>query len=169
MAMKLRQQARPRDLRVGWHTTLVGRKLDQGILVKMVLEDTEVRAVHEMPIDAPSHAKPVDSATSGVMHGETKAKAVAALTFEGSPFETPSCPMAAKDDAATDKASCELDAKPDAAKKQKVMDLLDMAATAYASGKYIECEAFAKRALSVDPDELAATILVVQSPDGEAI
>jgi hypothetical protein len=33
-------------VRVGWHTTMVGRKLDQGILVKLVLEDTEIRAIH---------------------------------------------------------------------------------------------------------------------------
>ncbi len=87
----------PEDLRVGWHTTLVGRKLDQGILVKMVLEDTEVRAVHEMPIDAPSHAKPVDAATSATTHGHTTAKAVASISFEDSPFEAPVCPVATAD------------------------------------------------------------------------
>ena len=86
----------PEDLRVGWHTTLVGRKLDQGILVKMVLEDTEVRAVHEMPIDASSHAKPVDAATRATTHGQTKAKAVASISFEDSPFEAPVCPVASK-------------------------------------------------------------------------
>jgi hypothetical protein len=41
-------QAMPEDVRIGWHTTLVGRKLDQGILVKMVFEDTEIRAVHSV-------------------------------------------------------------------------------------------------------------------------
>ena len=153
----------PEDLRVGWHTTLVGRKLDQGILVKMVLEDTEVRAVHEMPIDTPSHAKPVDAATSGTTHGQTKAKEVASISFENSPFEAPVCPMAATDDAAAGKESCELEAKANAAKKQKVKELLDRASTAYAAAKYVECEALAEQALSIDPDELAATILVYKA------
>ncbi len=137
----------PEDLRVGWHTTLVGRKLDQGILVKMVLEDTEVRAVHEMPIDTPSHAKPVDAATSATTHGQINAKAVASISFEDSPFETPVCPMATKDDASAGKASCELDAKANADKKQEMKDLMDKAVTAYAAAKYVECEALAKQAL----------------------
>ncbi len=148
----------PEDLRVGWHTTLVGRKLDQGILVKMVFEDTEIRAVHQMPIDSLSHGKSVDSPTSGVMHSQTKAGAVSSLSFEGSPFETPECPT--KDGAAAGKASCELDANAIAARKQKVKDLMDKAITAYAAANYVECEALARHALSVDPNETAATILV---------
>ena len=36
----------PENVRVGWHTTMVGRKLDQGILVSVVFEDTVIRAVH---------------------------------------------------------------------------------------------------------------------------
>ena len=42
------------DLRVGWHTTMVGRKLDQGILVQIVLEDTQIRAVHHLNFPASS-------------------------------------------------------------------------------------------------------------------
>jgi len=38
-------------VRVGWHTTMVGRKLDQGILVKLVFEDTEIRAVHRVKLN----------------------------------------------------------------------------------------------------------------------
>ena len=40
-------EAAPEDVRVGWHTTMVGRKLDQGILVQVVFEDTVIRAVHQ--------------------------------------------------------------------------------------------------------------------------
>lgn len=40
----------PENIRVGWHTTMVGRKLDQGILVQMVFEDTLVRAVHHVSV-----------------------------------------------------------------------------------------------------------------------
>ena len=38
-------------VRSGCHATMVGRKLDQGILVKLVFEDTEVRAVHRLKLD----------------------------------------------------------------------------------------------------------------------
>ena len=41
----------PENFRVGWHTTVVGRKLDQGILVQLVFEDTVVRAVHRVSVD----------------------------------------------------------------------------------------------------------------------
>ena len=51
----------------------------------------------------------------------------------------------------------------DKAKKAKMKDLMDKAMTAYAEGKYIECEAFAKRAMEVDPNELAASMLVFKA------
>jgi len=51
----------------------------------------------------------------------------------------------------------------DKAKKIKMKDLMDKAMTAYAEGKYIECEALAKRAMEVDPNELAASILVYKA------
>ena len=41
----------PENLRVGWHTTMVGRKLDQGILVSVVFEDTVIRAVHHVKVN----------------------------------------------------------------------------------------------------------------------
>ena len=41
----------PEHVRVGWHTTMVGRKLDQGILVQVVFEDTVIRAVHHVKVD----------------------------------------------------------------------------------------------------------------------
>ena len=40
---------------------------------------------------------------------------------------------------------------------------MDKATTAYAEGKYVECEAFAKRAMEVDPNELAASMLVFKA------
>ena len=42
-------------------------------------------------------------------------------------------------------------------------DLMDKAMTAYAEGKYVECEAFAKRAMEIDPNELAASMLVFKA------
>ncbi len=51
----------------------------------------------------------------------------------------------------------------DKAKKAKMKDLMDKAMTAYAEGKYVECEALAKRAMEVDPNELAASMLVFKA------
>jgi hypothetical protein len=65
----------PEAIRVGWHTTMIGRKLDQGILVKLVFEDTEIRAIHRVKLDrnaaherttsmksAPTHCAVMDAA-----------------------------------------------------------------------------------------------------------
>ena len=51
----------------------------------------------------------------------------------------------------------------DKAKKLRMKDLMDKATTAYAEGKYVECETFAKRAMEVDPNELAASMLVYKA------
>ena len=48
----------PEEVRIGWHTTLIGRKLDQGILVKMVFEDTEIRGVHQVTFPPGADARP---------------------------------------------------------------------------------------------------------------
>ncbi len=40
----------PEKIRAGWMTTMVGRKLDQGILVRMVAENTAVLAVHHVAL-----------------------------------------------------------------------------------------------------------------------
>jgi hypothetical protein len=42
------------NVRVGWHTTMVGRKLDQGVLVRIVLEDTEIRSIHHVNLPVAS-------------------------------------------------------------------------------------------------------------------
>jgi hypothetical protein len=61
-------------IRVGWHTTLVGRKLDQGILVKMVIEDTEIRGVHKVYLNADEQARNRKSndSISGPVQGDCK-------------------------------------------------------------------------------------------------
>ena len=51
----------------------------------------------------------------------------------------------------------------DGAKKARLKELMDKATTAYAQGNYVECEAFAKRAMEVDPNELAASMLVFKA------
>jgi len=52
------------NVRVGWHTTMVGRKLDQGILVQIVLEDTELRAVHHLNIAGATESRRSAAQTS---------------------------------------------------------------------------------------------------------
>jgi type II secretory pathway component GspD/PulD (secretin) len=51
----------------------------------------------------------------------------------------------------------------DKAKKIKMKELMDKATTAYAAGNYVECEAFAKQAMEVDPNEVAASMLVFKA------
>jgi hypothetical protein len=46
----------PEKVRTGWVATMVGRALDQGVLVRLVLEDTEIAAVHHVTLSEPGHA-----------------------------------------------------------------------------------------------------------------
>ncbi|MGA7497566.1 MAG: hypothetical protein WBX00_12640, partial [Isosphaeraceae bacterium] len=51
----------------------------------------------------------------------------------------------------------------DKAKKARLKEFMDKAQGAYAEGNYAECEAYAKRAAEVDPNEVAATMLVFKA------
>ena len=51
----------------------------------------------------------------------------------------------------------------DKAKKIRMKELMDKATTAYAEGNYVECESFAKRAMEIDPNELAASMLLYKT------
>ena len=51
----------------------------------------------------------------------------------------------------------------DKAKKAHLKEFMDKAQGAYAEGNYAECEAYAKRAAEVDPNEVAATMLVFKA------
>ena len=51
----------------------------------------------------------------------------------------------------------------DSAKKARLKEWMDKAQAAYADGNYVEAEAFAKRAMEVDPNEVAATMLVFKA------
>lgn len=127
------------DIRVGWHTTMVGRKLDQGILVKMVFEDTEIRAVHKVKVDAFRQVDAKHAGDKDCENCQAKGKIAQAYAhaFEGSPFD----PTAGvKDDA----------------KKSRMMHLMVRANIAHANGDSTLCEALTKEALEANPDELAA-------------
>jgi hypothetical protein len=110
-------QAAPEKVRLGWHTTFVGRRIDQGVLVKLVFEDTHIRAVHRVKLGA-SHAPCCSASQSSVaavsephgFEGVVKAGKLVALPPTGtSPFEVPDakrrcmesdgCCQSAKDDA----------------------------------------------------------------------
>jgi hypothetical protein len=84
----------PEEVRIGWHTTLIGRKLDQGILVKMVFEDTEIRGVHQVTFPPGADARPsnANTPTSTSSDGEVKAAGLSRSPFEQSPFWTASSP-----------------------------------------------------------------------------
>jgi type II secretory pathway component GspD/PulD (secretin) len=51
----------------------------------------------------------------------------------------------------------------DKAKKIRMKQLMDKATNAYAAGNYVECEAFARQAMEVDPNEPAASMLVFKA------
>ncbi len=51
----------------------------------------------------------------------------------------------------------------DKAKKVRMKDLMDKATAAYAEGKYVECETYAKKAMEIDPNELAASMLAFKA------
>ena len=50
-------EARPETVRTGSAATIAGRKLDQGILLQMVLHDTQVIAVHRVALGRPAEPK----------------------------------------------------------------------------------------------------------------
>jgi hypothetical protein len=47
----------PENVRVGTMATMVGRKLDQGVLVQIVMEDTQILAVHKVMLGKCAEAK----------------------------------------------------------------------------------------------------------------
>ncbi len=59
-------------IRQGWMTTMVGRKLDQGILVRLVAENTVVLAVHHVAVKG-GEAGPVHTARANFHSGVVKA------------------------------------------------------------------------------------------------
>src|SRR5262249_34994578 len=50
-------EPRPETVRTGSAATIAGRKLDQGILVHMVLQDAQVIAVHRVALGRPAEPK----------------------------------------------------------------------------------------------------------------
>jgi len=85
----------PEKVRLGWHTTFVGRKLDQGVLIKLVFEDTHIRAVHQVKFSRSSESccsqspQPAGSETQ-VFQGAGKVFAFVAIPLAGkSPFDSP--------------------------------------------------------------------------------
>src|SRR5262249_22320409 len=51
----------------------------------------------------------------------------------------------------------------DKAKKVRLNEFMAQAQAAYAQGKYVECETYAKRAMEVDPTEVAASMLAFKA------
>ena len=51
----------------------------------------------------------------------------------------------------------------DKAKKIRLKELMDKATGAYAEGKFVECETYAKKAMEIDPNELSASMLAFKA------
>jgi hypothetical protein len=131
----------PQEMRVGWHTTLVGRKLDQGILVKMVFEDTNVRAVHKVSLNS--------ACAIGTAKFEQARTEAAACNGE----TASSCPFAHEVNALECGSSC-CDAKN--AVPEKAIQKVSAVCTAVEPR---ECDSVERLAMNLDPHELAASML----------
>ncbi len=96
--------AKPETVRTGSATTLTGRKLDQGILVQMVIQDTQILAVHRVALGgstgtaAPGYVKNVHYS------GQAADGSTARRTCTGS--LTGVLPQKSTSDAATASACC---------------------------------------------------------------
>ncbi len=63
------------NVREGVAATVVGRKLDQGVLVQLVIDDTDIRSVHTIDSPSPKHAaKVVDAGVKVVSADDSNAQ-----------------------------------------------------------------------------------------------
>jgi len=63
------QPAETQSIREGLTATIAGRKLDQGVLVQLVLEDTDVRAIHTIPLEPATRDRAVRAASATFPEG----------------------------------------------------------------------------------------------------
>jgi hypothetical protein len=133
--------AHPEDIGIGWRTTMVGRKLDKGILVKMVFEDTEIRAVHKVKFSAhdPDGAKNARYQVSENCQGIGKIAEAHADALEGSQFD-PTAGMT------------------EDAMRSRIKKLVDSTKIGYGDGEYTLYEAMEREALVVNPFERTAAM-----------
>jgi hypothetical protein len=81
-------QGKTRIVREGVAATIAGRKLDQGVLVQLVLEATDVRAVHTVKVPAPggtcqSATKTAHTSRDGQeLHAGSKDHQIGVVAFE---------------------------------------------------------------------------------------
>jgi hypothetical protein len=87
-------EEKPEEFRVGTVTSLIGRRLDQGVLVQLLIDETQIRAVHEVALA--TSATSACKASGGAECGSHEHAEAAACKAEGE----------------TSKAAC--DAKADA-------------------------------------------------------
>jgi hypothetical protein len=100
------------SVRSGMAATVAGRKLDQGILVQLVIEDTDIRSIHTLnvssPADASSTRHPIEPANCSAGQASCDAKPCAgclqsALTAvaDANVSSVPRCPLLSKAGRAT--------------------------------------------------------------------
>ncbi len=80
------EPGKPETVRTGPVGTMTGRKIDQGILVQLVLQDTDVRSVHHVNISGPGE-HPCQAATTAPVQpqsfvGQGKAAGLYAYTYQ---------------------------------------------------------------------------------------
>lgn len=70
----------PETVRTGTVATMTGRKIDQGVLVRVVLDDTQLLSVHKVSMASRSHQMPDHAATRAAYHVTEKTDKSAAST-----------------------------------------------------------------------------------------
>jgi hypothetical protein len=156
-------QGSSENVRAGWRITIVGRKLDQGILVRLVFEDTQIRGVHRVRLADPGDLKRTKSWQSDSFPVDDEATGATPHAFDKSAFQASESAKSDTEGTASNDEGNPDKPEPDAARKSEFKDLMDKATTAYTEGKYFRCETLAKRAIEVDQNELAAAILVYKA------
>ena len=63
-------EARPETVHTGSAASVAGRKMDQGVLVQMVLQDTQIVAVHRVAVGGPGNASSDPAAKKAAYHGD---------------------------------------------------------------------------------------------------
>ena len=80
------EPSKPESVRTGPVGTMLGRKLDQGILVQIVLEDTQIRSVHRVKVNGPTDQTQSVTARSPaqfrIFVGQGKAAGLSAFAYQ---------------------------------------------------------------------------------------
>ena len=153
---------------------MAGRALDQGILVKLVIEDTQIAAIHKVTLKQPGEFKPLTTNFGSVrIAGLIKTDSWPRFSFLEGSRQWPASELA---DIVADCQKAAEAKEPgvwwrepnlEAARAGYVVQqLIERAILAYGKGEYFECEALAQRAVEVNANDVAPSILVEKAEPG---